>query len=80
MNKNAIQSYVYHCDSDKAFYVSTILRESSAAAAYGSMYLETIVWEWDATTKKRGGIVAQGEGLLSHFDFCRQFYENGACK
>lgn len=47
-----IQTYVWH--GDKCFFVSTIERASSAAAAYGMRYNETIVWAWDTAKKERG--------------------------
>jgi hypothetical protein len=49
------QTYVQH--NGKWFFVSTINRESSALAAYGMMYAETMVWEVDYDTKKRGELL-----------------------
>ena len=43
MSKPIIKSYVYH--GDRCFFVSTILRESSAQDG-PQEYLETIVFDW----------------------------------
>ncbi len=39
--------------------VSTIDRASSAAAAYGLRYHETLVWEWDPRARIRGRLMRQ---------------------
>lgn len=41
----------------EAYYVSTINRNSDLYE--GDMYSETIVWEWDIKTQKKGSIVYQ---------------------
>jgi hypothetical protein len=81
MNSDAlIQSYVRH--GDKWFFVSTMNRESSALAAYGMVYAETLVWEWDAEKRERGRIVAQGEGgqdsIYAHLAMCKRIAETGS--
>ncbi len=70
-----IQSYV-----NNRYFVSTIRRECSAVAAAGMMYYETMVWKWDAKTKKRGRIVRQYEShdsirfaLQMHAKTCARF-------
>lgn len=50
----------------RGFVVSTIDRDSSAAVV-NMRYAETLVWEWDEETRKRGQLVAQdedGEGSI----------------
>jgi hypothetical protein len=81
-NKTLIQTYVFfssETQEDKAFFVSTIDRESSSM--YGGRYAETIVWEWDNTTKVRGDIVHMGEGsqgsIRTHFNICEKLYKDG---
>lgn len=81
-NKTLIQTYVFYSNEqaqDKAFYVSTIDRESSSM--YGGRYAETIVWEWDSTTKKRGDLIHMGEGsqgsIRTHFNICEKLYKDG---
>lgn len=46
---------------DKCAFVSTINRQSSAMFSYGGTYAETIVWEYDETTKTRGKVLFQDE-------------------
>ena len=81
-NKTLIQTYVFYSNEsteDKAFYVSTIDRTSSSM--YGGRYAETIVWEWDSTTKQRGDIIHMGEGgegsIRTHFSICEKLYKDG---
>ena len=72
-----IQSYIWH--DGKAFFVSTINRESSAM--YGGTYAETMVWEWDEKTRERGKIVGQDEGsadsIYAHQRMCKRIHETG---
>lgn len=81
-NKTLIQTYVFYSSEtqgDKAFFVSTIDRESSSM--YGGLYAESIVWEWDKATKERGDIVHMGEGMegsiRTHFSTCEKLYKDG---
>ena len=81
-NKTLIQTYVFYSNEqgeDKAFYVSTIDRTSSSM--YAGRYAETIIWEWDSTTKQRGDIVHMGEGMegsiRTHFTICEKLYKDG---
>lgn len=81
-NKTLIQTYVFFLSKtqeDKVFFVSTIDRESSSM--YGGRYAETLVWEWDKTTKIRGDIVGMGEGfqgsIRTHMKICEKLYEVG---
>lgn len=66
-----IQSYV----KDR-YFVSTILRGSSVLGD-DPCYFETIVWEWDFKTKKRGELVEQescgkceSAAILGHAELC----------
>lgn len=74
-----IQSYVFH--EDKAFFVSTIDRESSDAYAYGARYSETIVWELNKVTKQRGEQLYMGsaarESIHKHQEMCKELFETG---
>jgi len=67
--------------NDKHYYISTINRESSAELAYGRMYAETMVWEWDNTLRKMGDLIGQGEAccdsLHTHLDFVRRMHRDG---
>lgn len=63
-----IQSYV----ADK-YFVSTAWRECSAIQ--GGWYYETIVWEWDKTTKETGEMLFMGTGIGCHFDCCERLIQ-----
>lgn len=79
-DRRELKSYVWHHESDKCFFVSTIDRPSSAEACYGSRYKETIAWEYDWATQKRGNVVAHcgdGPAFKQHMDVCKQLYEAG---
>ena len=77
-NTTLIQSYVHH--KGKCFFVSTIDRDSSAAA-YQGLYAETIVWEWNKETRERGEMIGQDEGgqgsIYEHARICRDLFKNG---
>ena len=72
-----IKSYVWH--EDKCFFISTIDRNYSAMD--GGRYAETMAWDFDWGTDKRGDIIAQGgdiEGFIrTHLNMCQQFHDNG---
>lgn len=74
MTDKRAQSYIWHVDTDTAYFVSTIERESSAAAAYGLRYYKTMVWEWDEKTRERNhDFLYQGGDariLSHHFAVC----------
>jgi hypothetical protein len=81
-NKTLIQTYVFYSNEtkeDKAFYVSTIDRESSSM--YGGRYAETIVWEWDSSERKRGSILHMESGIQGtiriHQNVCAELYKHG---
>ncbi len=78
-NLAVIQSYVYH--GNKCFFVSTIERTSSAAAN-PCRYNETLVWEWDATTRGRGSLLHQGEdacgSVREHIRICEAYLKLGS--
>lgn len=81
-NKTLIQTYVFYSNEqagDEAFYVSTIDRTSSSM--YAGRYAESIVWEWDSTTKQRGDIIHMGEGMegsvRTHLSICEKLYKDG---
>lgn len=65
------QSYVFH--EDKAFFVSTIRRdyETYGGIVWGD---ETLVWEWDPESKKRGKLLYQVD---DHADCCEQLIRTG---
>lgn len=48
-----------------SFFVSTILRYSSAALAPDVQFYETFAWEWDEEKKARGAWVADNSGAYS---------------
>ena len=79
MSDKVMQSYVWH--EGKCFFVSTINRASSAALAYGSIYAETMAWEYDYEKRECGGLVGQGEGLTgsihTHVAMCKQLSNSG---
>jgi hypothetical protein len=79
MGNKLIQSYVWH--DDKCFFVSTINRESSAALAYGKIYAETMIWEYDYDKRERGELIGQDEdvenSIETHNEVCREIHKNG---
>ena len=81
-NKTLARTYVWH--GDKGFYVSTINRQSSAALAYGRIYAETLVWEWDSVTGERGELVGQDEhcesSLFAHQRMVQRLFDTGKCE
>ncbi len=77
-SEKQLQSYVFN--KDRAFFVSTIERDSSAAISPPPRYMETIAWEWDEEKKERGKILHQaGEGgaTSQHFNMCKALYDFG---
>jgi hypothetical protein len=69
-----IQSYVLN-----QWFVSTAYRQSSAAIESPPWYYETIIWEWDSATMKRGDIINVLDGaygykaaLKKHFGVCQR--------
>jgi len=72
-----IKSYVWH--EGKCFFISTIDRDSSAIG--GGRYAETMVWDFDWDTDKRGDIITQDEdsegSIRTHLHMCQQFHNNG---
>jgi len=77
MNESVIQSYV-----KRKFFVSTVYRESSAMVYPPPKYYETIIWEWDSTTRKSGkmlSIIDSGrtikQALKSHFGICANIFK-----
>lgn len=80
--KTLMQTYVFfssETQEDKAFFVSTIDRNSSSM--YEGRYAETFVWEWNSTERKRGGIVNTDEALegsiRKHILVCEELYKHG---
>lgn len=80
VNDPIASTRVWH--GGKAFDVSTIDRNSSAAAAYGMVYAETLVFEV-LPDGKRGSILAQGEAARGsigvHQDMVAQLRVFGKC-
>lgn len=78
-DKQVIKTFVYH--GEKCFYVSTINRPSSAAAAYGHIYAETIVWDYDWPKQIRGEIIYQDEApagsISKHQWIVECFHQDG---
>ena len=82
IDRTLAQTYVWH--GDKAFMVSTINRASSAVAAYGQVYAETMVWEWRPETKERGAIIGQDSAsagsLYAHQQMVERLFATGRCE
>lgn len=81
-NKTLAQSYVWH--NDKAFFVSTINRQCSASLAYGHVYAETLVWEWNPKTRTRGKMKGQDEcaegSIFAHQRMVKRIFNTGLCE
>jgi hypothetical protein len=75
-----MQTTVWH--ADKAFFVSTIERDSSAAEAHGMRYEETMAWELDTETLcRKPGILYQVDGgIRNHLLLCRALARDGEWK
>lgn len=82
VDKTLAQTYVWH--GEKAFYVSTINRTSSAALAYRRIYSETMVWEWNSETKQRCDLIGQDEhckdSLYAHQRMVQRLFNTGKCE
>ena len=80
-NITLAQTYVWH--NDKAFFVSTINRECSSPLAYGHIYAETLVWEWNPKTRERGKILGQDEcsdgSISAHQNMVQRIFNTGSC-
>lgn len=78
-DQRVIKSYVWH--KDKCFFISTINRDSSALAAYGRRYAETLAWEYDFEKSERIEIVGQDEGvegsITKHMLMCQRLHDTG---
>ena len=80
MDNKVIQSYVWF--EGKCFFVSTINRESSAMIEGPIRYNETMAWECDPLTNKRGEMLPIQEGgptgsLKAHFRVCESLAASG---
>lgn len=79
-DERKLKTYVFH--DDKCFFVSTIMRDSSAIG-YPSRFAETITWEYDWKTNERGAMVDQdgsGEAFMQHMRVTEDFYRYGKRK
>jgi hypothetical protein len=78
-SEDVIASYVRH--GGGRFFVSTIERNSSAAAAPDHRYYETLVWTWDSATRLRGDLIHSSSGplgsLREHFRICEAYRDTG---
>ena len=76
-DKRLIKSYVWH--GDRCFFVSTVDRDSSSD--HGGRFSETMVFEFDWETGKRGAIVGQdggGQGsIFKHIKMCERIFKTG---
>jgi hypothetical protein len=81
MSEPIARTYVWH--GARCWMVSTVNRESSAAAAHGARYAETMVWEWDETTRGLGrlaGMDEAGEGsIYAHQRMVQRLHDTGGC-
>lgn len=79
-DERKLKSYVFH--GDKCFFVSTIMRDSSAAGG-PRRFAETMTWEYDWATNERGAWVDQdgsGDALTQHMRVVSDFYKYGKRK
>lgn len=79
MNSDTLaQTYARH--GNKWFYVSTVNRDSSAVE-FNSRYAETLVWEYDPTTKFLGKLIGQFEDteneITRHQDVVVKLHKTG---
>jgi len=73
-NERVWKSYVWH--DDKCFFISTINRDYDTyeGVMRGG---ETLVWEYDWETDKRGAMIYQAGGVLDHQAICRCLINDG---
>lgn len=79
-DERKLKTYVFH--GDKCFFVSTIMRDSSAMG-YPSRFAETMTWEFNWNTNERGEMVDQdgsGEVFQQHMRVVEDFYRLGKRK
>lgn len=73
-------SYVFR--GTQCFNVSTANRTSSAALAPDHVYAETIVWECDYATAKRGALLWTGGdargSIKTHLEVCKRLHATGS--
>ena len=74
LNNQVWKSYVWH--KGKCFFVSTIERDFNT---YEGTFRgkETITWEFDWESSKRGELVHQAGGILDHQNICRSLLATG---
>ena len=74
LNNQVWKSFVWH--EGKCFLVSTIERDFDT---YEGTFRgkETITWEYDWESGKRGELVHQAGGILDHQDICRSLLATG---
>lgn len=76
--KRLMQSYVFR--DEGSFFVSTINRQSSAAAAPDLVYAETIAWRLndDGSRGEQVAMASDGRDSLSkHFEVCARLFLAG---
>lgn len=83
MSIKVIQSHVY--TKDKAFFVSTIYRESSAAVNSPPWYYEIYGWELNDDNSKGEWIIEESAGnlpeaLKTHHGHCVKLIEENGIK
>ena len=81
LDERKLKSYVWH--KDQCFFVSTIMRDSSAFVSPAPRYAETMAWEYNWDTQERGkqvGMTGDGPAFKQHFVMCEQLYKNGIFK
>ena len=73
-NNRVWKSYVWH--EDKCFFVSTTTRtfDTYCGSIRGE---ETLVWEYNWETTKRGELLYQAGGVLDHQAICRCIINDG---
>lgn len=73
-SKRLFKSYIWV--DGECFFVSTIERDSSAAAVSPPLrFCETLVWEFDWDNNKKGKLLAEaaeGQGFDQHYEMCRR--------
>ena len=73
-----LKTYVWH--GEQCYFVSTIIRDSSAFVSPPPRYAETIAWEFDWSKNVRGNLLAMdgdGEAFTQHMRMCERIYKTG---
>lgn len=77
-DNRVLKTYVWH--GDQCYFVSTIIRDSSAFVSPAPRYAETIAWEFGWSTNTRGKMIAMdgdGAAFAQHMRMVERLHRTG---